>query len=95
MGHIGGEPAVRGDAALKARVEVSFRQGVLDPEAQAIERALGSLGFAGVHGVRRTKVIELELDARDRPSAEAQLKAMCEQLLANPVIETYRLSLPE
>ena len=95
MGHIGGETAVRGGAAWTARVEVWFRQGVLDPEAQAIESALGSLGFAGVHGVRRTKQIELELDARDRPSAEAQLKAMCEQLLANPVIETYRLSLPE
>ena len=80
---------------MKARVEVSFRPGVLDPEAQAIERALASLGFAGVAGVRRAKVIELELDARDRPSAEAQLKAMCEQLLANPVIETYRLSLAE
>jgi len=66
--HIGGEPAVRGDAPLKARVEVSFRQGVLDPEAQAIERAVGSLGFAGVHSVRRTKVLAPELDARDRPS---------------------------
>ena len=95
MRHIGGEPAVRGDAPLKARVEVSFRQGVLDPEAQAIERALGSLGFAGIQGVRRAKVIELELEARDRPAAEAQLKAMCEQLLANPVIETYRISLAE
>lgn len=80
---------------MKARVEVSFRQGVLDPEAQAIERALGGLGFAGIHGVRRAKVIELELEASDRPSAEAQLKAMCEQLLANPVIETYRISLAE
>ena len=80
---------------MKARVEVSFRPGVLDPEAQAIERALGSLGFAGIQGVRRAKVIELELDARDRSAAEAQLKAMCEQLLANPVIETYRISLAE
>jgi phosphoribosylformylglycinamidine synthase subunit PurS len=80
---------------VKARVEVSFRQGVLDPEAQAIGRALGSLGFSGVQGVRRAKVIELDLEAGDRASAEAQLKAMCEQLLANPVIETYRLSLAE
>ena len=67
MRHIGGEPAVRGDAPLKARVEVSFRQGVLDPEAQAIERALGSLGFAGIQGVRRAKVIELELEAATGP----------------------------
>jgi phosphoribosylformylglycinamidine synthase PurS subunit len=80
---------------VKARVEVSFRQGVLDPEAQAIGRALGSLGFSGVKGVRRAKVIELDLEAGDRASAEAQLKAMCEQLLANPVIETYRISLAE
>ncbi len=80
---------------MKAKVEVSFRQGVLDPEAQAIERALGGMGFAGVRDVRRTKVIELELAAGDRPSAEAQLKAMCERLLANPVIETYRISLGE
>jgi phosphoribosylformylglycinamidine synthase len=80
---------------LKARVEVSFRPGVLDPEAQAIGRALGSLGFAGVKDVRRAKVIELDLEAGDRASAEAQLKAMCEQLLANPVIETYRISLAD
>lgn len=82
-------------AAVKARVEVSFRQGVLDPEAVAIGRALDSLGFAGVSGVRRAKVIELELAAGDRASAEAQLKAMCERLLANPVIETYRIHLAE
>ncbi len=74
---------------------MSFRQGVLDPEAQAIERALSGLGFGGVQGVRRSKVIELELAAGDRPSAEAQLKAMCERLLANPVIETYRISLAD
>ena len=80
---------------MKARIEVSFRQGVLDPEAQAIGRALGSLGFSSVQGVRRAKVIELDLEAGDRASAEAQVKAMCEQLLANPVIETYRISLAD
>lgn len=80
---------------MKARVEISFREGVLDPEAQAIGKALASLGFAGIRGVRRAKVIELDLDARDRASAEAQVKAMCEKLLANPVIETYRISLAE
>jgi phosphoribosylformylglycinamidine synthase len=53
------------------------------------------MGFAGVDGVRRTKVIELDLAAGDRASAEAQLKAMCERLLANPVIETYRVSLAD
>ena len=80
---------------MKARVEVSFRPGVLDPEAQAIQRALGGMGFAGVRDVRRTKVIELDLAAGDRASAEAQLKAMCERLLANPVIETYRVSVAD
>ena len=80
---------------MKARVEVSFRPGVLDPEAQAIQRALGGMGFAGVRDVRRTKVIELDLAAGDRASAEAQLKAMCERLLANPVIETYRVSVTD
>lgn len=80
---------------MKARVEVAFRAGVLDPEAVAIERALGNLGFAGVSGVRRAKLIELELAATDRASAEAQVQAMCERLLANPVIETYRISLTE
>lgn len=77
---------------LLARVEVSFRDGVLDPEAQAIGKALGQLGFAGVRAVRRTKVIELELDTADRAAAEAEARAMCERLLANPVIETYRVS---
>ena len=80
---------------MRARVEVSFRPGVLDPETQAIHRALGSLGFDGVHEVRRAKVIELDLEARDRASAEAQLRSMCERLLANPVIEIYRISLAD
>ena len=79
---------------MKARVHVSFLQGVLDPEARR-SGGPGQLGFAGVEGVRRGKVIELELEAGDRPAAEAQLKAMCERLLANPVIETYRISLAE
>jgi phosphoribosylformylglycinamidine synthase subunit PurS len=78
---------------VRARVEVSFLDGVLDPEAVAIERSLGSLGFDGIAGVRRAKVIELDLAAADRASAEAQVRAMCERLLANPVIETYRISL--
>lgn len=80
---------------MRARVEVAFREGVLDPEAVAIGRALASLGFAGVSGVRKAKVIELDLDARDRGSAQAQVEAMCAKLLANPVIETYRISLAE
>ena len=80
---------------MRARVEIAFRPGVLDPEAQAIGKALGSLGFDNVRGVRRTKVIELELDAADRAAAESEVRAMCERLLANPVIETYRVSVGE
>jgi phosphoribosylformylglycinamidine synthase len=57
---------------------------VLDPEAQAIGKALGQMGFAGVRGVRKTKVIELELEAADRAAAESEVRAMCERLLANP-----------
>lgn len=79
---------------MKARIEIAFRPGVLDPEAVAIERALGGMGFTGISGVRKAKVIELEL-AADRPAAEAEVKAMCERLLANPVIETYRISLAD
>jgi phosphoribosylformylglycinamidine synthase subunit PurS len=80
---------------VRARVEIGFRPGVLDPEAQAIGKALGSLGFAGVREVRKTKVIELELEAADQAAAEAEVRAMCERLLANPVIETYRVSVGE
>jgi phosphoribosylformylglycinamidine synthase subunit PurS len=78
---------------VRARVEIGFRPGVLDPEAQAIGKALGSLGFQGVREVRRTKVIELELATSDRAAAEAEVRAMCERLLANPVIETYRIGI--
>ena len=76
---------------LKAKVHVRLKEGVLDPQGAAIGRALGHLGFAGVGEVRQGKLIELELDDTDRPTAEARLREMCEQLLANPVIETYRI----
>lgn len=80
---------------MKAKVEVTFRPGVLDPEAQAIGKALAGLGFTGVRGVRRVKVIELDLEAGDSASAEAQAAAMADRLLANPVIETFRVSVGE
>jgi phosphoribosylformylglycinamidine synthase len=80
---------------VKARIEIAFRPGVLDPEAVAIERALGGMGFVGVSGVRKAKVIELQLAATDRGAAETEVKAMCDRLLANPVIETYRVSLAD
>lgn len=78
---------------MKARVTVMLKSGVLDPQGEAIRHALGSLGFQGVDAVRQGKVIELDLAATDRAAAEAEVKAMCEKLLANTVIESYRVEL--
>lgn len=78
---------------MKARVEIRLKQGVLDPQGQAVERALAGLGFGGARDVRMGKLIELTLDAGDHAAAEAQVQAMCEQLLANTVIESYRYTL--
>jgi phosphoribosylformylglycinamidine synthase len=74
---------------LKARVFVTLKDGVLDPQGEAVRHALGTLGFSGVNGVRQGKVIELDLAATDRAKAEAEVRAMCEKLLANTVIEKY------
>jgi len=76
---------------MKARVDITLKTGVLDPQGKAIQHALGSLGFAGVEGVRQGKVIELDLAETDPAKAEATLKEMCEKLLANTVIENYRI----
>ncbi|HLS58407.1 MAG TPA: phosphoribosylformylglycinamidine synthase subunit PurS [Paracoccaceae bacterium] len=76
---------------MKARVEVTLKAGVLDPQGEAIRHALGSLGFDGVEDVRVGKVIELELEMQDRNKARAELERMCEKLLANTVIEDYRV----
>jgi phosphoribosylformylglycinamidine synthase len=78
---------------IKARVTVTLKNGVLDPQGKAIEGALGSLGFDGVGQVRQGKVFDLELQTADRAAAEADLKAMCDKLLANTVIENYTISL--
>jgi phosphoribosylformylglycinamidine synthase subunit PurS len=78
---------------MKARVTVMLKSGVLDPQGEAVRHALGSLGFQGVTGVRQGKVIELDLDETDAAKAEATVKAMCDKLLANTVIESYRVEL--
>ncbi|SEB68829.1 phosphoribosylformylglycinamidine synthase subunit PurS [Rhodobacter sp. 24-YEA-8] len=78
---------------MKARVTVMLKNGVLDPQGEAIRHALGALGFAGVEGVRQGKVIELDLTANDKAAAEADVKAMCEKLLANTVIEGYKVEI--
>lgn len=78
---------------MKARVTVMLKNGVLDPQGEAIRHALGTLGFAGVTGVRQGKVIELELAATDRAAAEAEVAQMCEKLLANTVIESWKVEI--
>jgi phosphoribosylformylglycinamidine synthase len=78
---------------MKATVTVMLREGVLDPQGEAVRHALGTLGFRGVEAVRQGKVIELELAATDKAAAEAEVTAMCEKLLANTVIESYRVAI--
>jgi phosphoribosylformylglycinamidine synthase len=77
-------------AAMKARVTITLKPGVLDPQGRAIQNALGGLGFAGVDGVRQGKVIELDL-ADGTP--EAAIDEMAKKLLANTVIENYRIEI--
>ena len=75
---------------MKAKVHVMLKEGVLDPQGEAVKHALGSLGFSGVEGVRQGKVIELDLaDGTDA----ATIDEMCEKLLANTVIESYRVEI--
>lgn len=76
---------------MKASVHIMLKQGVLDPQGEAVRHALGSLGFEGVNRVRQGKVIELELAETDKAKAEAQVREMCDKLLANTVIESYRV----
>ena len=78
---------------MKARVFVMPKEGVLDPQGKAIGHALGTLGFQGVGEVRQGKVIELEFAENDQVKARAQLDEMCKKLLANTVIESYRVEI--
>jgi phosphoribosylformylglycinamidine synthase len=78
---------------MKARLTVTLKTGVLDPQGKAIEGALASLGFAGVNGVRQGKIFDIDIAETDPARAEATLKAMGEKLLANTVIEDYRVEL--
>lgn len=78
---------------MKARVHIMLKDGVLDPQGAAVRHALGALGFDGVNEVRQGKVIDLDLTATDRASAEAEVRAMCEKLLANTVIEKYSVEI--
>lgn len=79
--------------AMKARVRVTLKQGVLDPQGKAIGNALASLGFAGVGEVRQGKLIEIDLAETEPTRAHARVEAMCKELLANPVIEDYAIEI--
>lgn len=78
---------------MKAKIHVTLKQGILDPQGKAIEHALDSLGFKNVANVRVGKYMEVDVDETDRSKAETQMKAMCEKLLANTVVEEYRYEL--
>jgi phosphoribosylformylglycinamidine synthase len=78
---------------MKANVTITLKRGVLDPQGKAIGHALEGLGFTGIGDVRQGKLIEIELDETDRAAAEAKLDEMCRKLLANTVIEDYRIEI--
>ena len=78
---------------MKARVHIMLKNGVLDPQGEAERHALGSMGLDGVESVRQGKVIELELAETDASKVEAEVRKMCEALLANTVIESYEVEL--
>jgi phosphoribosylformylglycinamidine synthase len=80
---------------MKARVHITLKTGVLDPQGRAIQHALGVLGFASVKDVRQGKYIEIELAETDKAKAKANLDAMCQKLLANTVIENYAIELAD
>ena len=78
---------------MRALVHITLKSGVLDPQGKAIANALANLGFSGVNDVRQGKYIELDLPEADRATADATVKEMCERLLANTVIEDYRVEI--
>jgi phosphoribosylformylglycinamidine synthase subunit PurS len=90
--HIDGGEVVRlAKRAMKARVTVTLKSGILDPQGKAIEGALKSLGVGGVASVRQGKIFDIEIEGADRAGAETALKNAAEKLLANTVIENYRI----
>lgn len=78
---------------MRAQVHITLKSGVLDPQGEAVRHALGSLGFDEVQSARQGKVIELEIDATNPETARSRVEEMCEQLLANTVIENYEITI--
>ncbi len=82
-----------GEQAVKAKIHVTLKQGILDPQGKAIEHALDSLGFKNAGNVRVGKYMEVDVNETDKAKADAAVKAMCEKLLANTIVEEYRYEL--
>lgn len=80
---------------MRANVTVRLKAGVLDPQGEAVRQALGSLGFEGVKGVRVSKLVELEVDGDDAARVKADVEKMADELLANPVIESWSVEVVE
>ena len=80
---------------MKAKIVVTLKNGILDPQGRAVQQSLETLGFSSVEDVRIGKFLELDLNETDKGSAEVKIRSMCEKLLANPVIENYRYELLE
>ena len=78
---------------MKARIKIMLKNGVLDPQGEAIKHALNNIGFESVTGVRQGKVIELEIDGSDKAQVRSELDKMCNKLLANTVIENFEIEI--
>lgn len=78
---------------MQARIHVTLKDGVLDPQAEAIRHALGAMGFEDIKGIRQGKLIEIDLAGTDAEEARVRVTEMCEKLLANTVIEDYRIEI--
>ena len=78
---------------MKARIKIMLKNGVLDPQGEAIRHALNNIGFEGVTGVRQGKVIELDIEGSDKNQVRSQIENMCNKMLANTVIENFEIEL--
>ncbi len=76
---------------MNAKIYITLKNGVLDPQGKAIQNALGHLGFEGINEVRQGKFIEISLSSKEKPEAEQEVRRMCEKLLANTVVENYKV----
>ena len=78
---------------MKARIKIMLKNGVLDPQGEAIKHALNNIGFESVTGVRQGKVIELDIEGSDKSQVRSQIENMCKKMLANTVIENFEIEL--